>query len=239
MAGMIKRRKILAAAALAGLLFTGSGTAGETPEATARAVEQKLRAVSSIQAEFEQLHFSMSVSAPMRGKGRFYFQKPDLMRWEYEEPEKQVFLYTEGVFQFYIPDENRLIRSRVSRERFESEILSLFTGTRRLTETYRIEEAGFPTENRGADQIMLTPLEDNGELAYLLLETDRKTRNILKAVLFDWAGTKQEFRFQRIRTGQRFPEGTFVLDVPPGTEILDEDDIIRSPVKPFAAEIVY
>jgi outer membrane lipoprotein carrier protein len=238
MAGMIERWKILAAAALACLVFIGPGSAGETPEATARAVEQKLRTVSSIQADFEQFHFSMSVSVPMHGKGRFYFQKPDLMRWEYDEPEKQVFLYADGVFQFYIPDENRLIRSRVSRERFESEILALFSGTRRFAETYRIEAAGFPTENRAADQIMLNPLEEDGELAYILLETDRKTRNILKAVLFDWAGTKQEFRFRRIRTGQRFPAGTFILDVPPGTEILDDDDIIRGASKPFAGKTV-
>jgi len=54
--------------------------------------EKKLFSLSSIKADFEQIYYSVSITTPLREKGEFTLKKPDLMKWEYREPEEKVFL---------------------------------------------------------------------------------------------------------------------------------------------------
>ena len=217
-------KKISFVAALGFFLLTQGQAL--TPEEIAANVEKKLNSMRSLQAEFENLYYSMSVSLPLREKGIFYFKRPDRMRWEYKEPEKKLFLFKEGTFLFYIPEENQLIRSRTFKEGYESGILALLGGRQSLRDNYRIELNAFPTENKKVHQIKLTPRAE-GEFSYILLEIDASNWLILKAIFFDWAGNKQEFRFSRIRIDVPLPSNLFDLEVPPGCEIIDDEDLIK------------
>jgi len=193
-----------------------------TIEDIALKVERKLRSVQSIQANFDQIFYSSSVSTPLREKGKFYFKKPDLMKWEYKDPEEKIFLYKEGVFLFYIPEDKELFRSSLSKETYESEILSLLSGKKRLKDDYLLESNSFPSENQKAWQLKLTPREE-GEYTYILLEIDEKTWLIRKAIFFDWAGNKSEFRFSQIKTNVRLPKKVFDLKIPPDVEIFEDE----------------
>ncbi len=193
-----------------------------TIEDIALKVERKLRSVQSIQANFDQIFYSSSISTPLREKGKFYFKKPDLMKWEYKDPEEKIFLYKEGVFLFYIPEDKELFRSSLSKETYESEILSLLSGKRRLKDDYLLESNSFPSENQKAWQLKLTPREE-GEYTYILLEIDEKTWLIRKAIFFDWAGNKSEFRFSQIKTNVRLPKKVFELKIPPDVEIFEDE----------------
>lgn len=196
------------------LLFT------DTPEDIASKAETKIRSLRSIQAEFEQIYYSSTVSTPLREKGRFYFKKPDLMKWEYKEPEEKIFLYKEGLFQFYIPEDNQLIQSSISEEGHEAEILSVFSGKRQLKDHYAVEFSPFPTDDQKAWQLKLNPKEED-EYSFILLEIDAKTWLIQKAIFFDWAGNKTEFKFSKIKTNARFRKNLFELNLPPGVEIIE------------------
>jgi len=193
-----------------------------TIEDIALKVERKLRSVQSIQANFDQIFYSSSISTPLREKGKFYFKKPDLMKWEYKDPEEKIFLYKEGVFLFYIPEDKELFRSSLSKETYESEILSLLSGKKRLKDDYLLESNSFPSENQKAWQLKLTPREE-GEYTYILLEIDEKTWLIRKAIFFDWAGNKSEFRFSQIKTNVRLPKKVFELKIPPDVEIFEDE----------------
>ena len=144
------------------------------------------------------------------------------MKWEYKDPEEKIFLYKEGVFLFYIPEDKELFRSSLSKEKYESEILSLLSGKKRLKDDYLLESNPFPSENQKAWQLKLTPIEE-GEYTYILLEIDEKTWLIRKAIFFDWAGNKSEFRFSQIKTNVRLPEKVFELKVPPDVEIFEDE----------------
>jgi outer membrane lipoprotein carrier protein len=193
-----------------------------TPREAASRIEARLRAATALRSEYEHLYYSMTASDPLREKGRLLFQKPDRMRWDSREPEAQTFLYKDGLILYYIPAEKQLIRSRVSGEGSEIEILSLLSGRKSLTEAYVVDDSPFPTESKDAVQIRLTP-KTEGEFTYVLLETDASTWLIRKAVFFDWAGNKQEFRFSRIEVDPRLAPELFDLKVPPGTEVIEDD----------------
>jgi outer membrane lipoprotein carrier protein len=191
-----------------------------TPQDVAMRTEKKLFSLSSIKADFEQIYYSVSVTTPLREKGEFTFKKPDLMKWEYQEPEEKVFLYKKGNFLFYIPEDNQLIKSSLAEENHESEILNLLSGKKILQDHYLIEFSPFPTENAHAVQLKLIPREED-EYSFILLEIDEKSWLIRKAIFLDWVGNKTEFRFNRIKTNVRVPQSFFELKVPPDVEIIE------------------
>jgi len=184
-------------------------------------VEKKLQSLSSLQANFEQIFYSTSISTPLREKGKFYFRKPDLMRWEYKEPEERIFLYKEGSFLYYLPEENQLIRSSRFKEKYESEILGLLSGQKGLKANYALELSDLPQEKKSSCELKLTPKEE-GEYSFILLEIEEGTWLIQKAVFFDWAGNKMEFLFDQVKTNVRFSPGLFELKIPPDCEIIED-----------------
>jgi len=192
-----------------------------TPEDVAMRTEKRLLSLRSIKADFEQIYYSVSITTPLREKGEFTFKKPDLMKWEYREPEEKVFLYKKGNFLFYIPEDNQLIKSSLAEENHESEILSLLSGQKTFQDHYLIEFSPFPTENTHSFQLKLTPREED-EYSFILLEIDEKSWLIRKAIFLDWAGNKTEFRFSHIRANVRVPLSFFELKVPPDVEIIEK-----------------
>ena len=218
----VKRFLALLAAAL-----VASGVAyAQTAEEAASNLERALRAARTLQAKFEQFHYSASVSAPLRERGELYFQRPDRMRWEYKDPQDKVFLFKDEVFEMYIPEDNTLTRSRVSPEAYESDILGILLGARSFAEAYDIENNPFPTDASRVRQIRLTPREE-GEFSHILLEIDERTWLLRRAVFIEWAGTKREFVFSQVRTNVRLSPRIFELKVPPDCEIIDDGETAR------------
>ena len=197
-----------------------------TAEEAVANLDRALKAVGTLQARFEQLHYSMSVSAPLREKGEFFFQKPDRMRWEYKDPQDKVFLYKDGVLEMYLPEEKQLTRSPVSKEALESDIFGIFLGVMSFDDAYIVEDNPFPTEASRVRQVKLTPRTE-GDYSHILLEIDEATWLLRRAIFLEWAGNKREFVFSQVRTGVRLPAKAFTLKVPAATEIIDDTENAR------------
>jgi outer membrane lipoprotein-sorting protein len=187
-------------------------------------VERKLRSMRSLQANFRQIYYSSTVSTPLNEKGKFYFQKPDWMRWEYKDPEEKIFLYKDGAFLMYFPEDKEVLQSELSKEKYESEILTLLSGQKNLKDDYTVEFSPFPSDSQKTWKLKLTPKEES-DYTHILLEIDEKTWLIRKVFFFDWAGNKQEFQFSQIKTDVRFPQKTFELDIPPDVEIIKDEPL--------------
>lgn len=198
-----------------------SAVAAVTADQAVDNLQQALKAITTFQARFEQLYYSMSISEPLREKGDLFLQKPDRMRWNYKTPQDKVFLYKEGVLEMYLPEENQLTRSPVSKEALESDIFGIFLGTMSFRDAYAVEDNPFPTDATRVRQVKLTP-KTEGDYSHILLEIDETTWLLRRAIFLEWAGNKREFVFSQIKTGVRIPAKTFTLKVPPGTEIIDD-----------------
>jgi outer membrane lipoprotein-sorting protein len=209
-----------------GLFVLAAGALAVTPEEAVANLERALKAVGTLQAKFEQLHYSMSVSAPLREKGEFFLQRPDRMRWEYRNPQDKVFLYKDGLLEMYLPEEKQLTRSHVPRETLETDIFGIFLGVMSFRDAYVIEDSPFPTDASRIRQVKLTPRTE-GDYSHILLEIDEHTWLLRRAIFFEWAGNKREFIFSQIRTGLRLPARTFELKVPPDCEIIDDGENVR------------
>ena len=212
------------------LAFGSSGRAAVTPGEAVANLGRALKAAGTLKADFEQSHYSMSVSTPLKEKGEFFLARPDRMRWVYKSPQDKVFLYKDGLLEMYLPEDRQLTRSRVPPEALETDIFGIFLGKISFEEAYVIENSPFPTDAAGVRQVKLTPRTE-GDFSHILLEIDERTWLLRRAIFFEWTGTKQEFLFNRVRTGVRLPPATFELKVPPDTEIIDQER--PTDAKPF------
>ena len=210
-----KMKRLICFLTLAALSFA------QTAEEVALRVENTLRSYRSFQANFEQLYFSATVSVPLHEKGKLYFKKPNLMKWEYQDPEEKVFLIKDDLFWDYNKEEKQLIKYNLSGGEHNSEVLSLLSGQVALLDHYTVELNPFPTETPNPLQIKLTPKDEETADTFLLLEIDEKTWFIQKLISFDWTGNKTEFRFSRIKTNINLPNRTFELRVPSDVEIIE------------------
>jgi outer membrane lipoprotein carrier protein len=217
-------KRILASLGLA-LLFlqlpAGSSFSPISPQEAARNIEKAFASLRSLRADFEQSYYSASLATPLLEKGKLMLQKPDLMRWEYSEPERNIYIYKGGISFAYFPEDNQLFRHTLSPEEKDWAIFSLLTGQARVSETYTIEAAEFPTDNKASVQLKLIPLKE-GELSYILIEADPRTWLLEKVISLDWAGNKQEFHFSGFKLNPRLDARLFELEVPPGCEIIDD-----------------
>jgi outer membrane lipoprotein-sorting protein len=207
------------------------------PKTVALNVEKAFTSLRSLRADFEQSYYSASMATPLVEKGRLYLQKPDLMRWEYREPERNVFLYREGISLAYFPEDNQLYRHALSPEEKDWAIFSLLTGRAKILDTYDVEAAEFPAERKPAVQIKLVP-KTEGETSHILLQVDPRTWLLERIVFFDWTGNKQEFTFSGLKLNPRLEARTFELDVPADCEVIDDLSPARRQPKPNAAPSV-
>jgi len=202
-------------------LCAGSLPASISPQEAARNIEKAFASLRSLQADFEQYYYSASLATPLLEKGKLILQKPDLMRWEYLEPERNIYIYKGGVSLAYFPEDNQLFRHTLSPEEKDWAVFSLLTGRARIIETYTIEAAKFPTDKKVSVQLKLIPLEE-GELSYILIEADPRTWLLEKVIFLDWAGNKQEFHFSGFKLNPPLDARLFELEVPPGCEVIDD-----------------
>ncbi len=181
--------------------------------------EEKFRTIKSFSANFTQIYYSSSFSTPLKEKGKVYFKTPFSMRWDYFEPERKIFVYFNGEFLLYIPEDNQVIKSSQLKEKFESEILSILTGQSRISQNYEISFAPSIKTKKGNYLLKLMPLKEK-EYSFILIEIEKNNWLIKRAVFFDWAGNKQEFIFSNIKENIIISKNLFTLNFPPDVEII-------------------
>ena len=213
-----RKTPIIPALLIAIGLLTAAGQPAEDPAAR---LQEKLRALRSLQADFEQWYYSGTVAKPLHEKGRLFLQKPDLMRWEYTEPEAKVFLYKDEVFSQYYPEDGQLIRSSLAKAQYESEVLTLLSGQKNLDQDYEIKPDLSTPEARAVGRLTLVPRVE-GEYSAISLDVDSRTGLIRRADFQDSAGNHTVFNFNKIKENPALKAAVFVLDIPPDTEIIDE-----------------
>jgi len=203
------------------IAFTASFSITISPQEAVRGLEKKFASLRSLQADFDQAYYPASIATPLEEKGRFSFERPERMRWEYLEPEPKVYIYKEGLSLAYFPEDQQLFRFTLTSEEKDSAIFSLLTGRARIEDDYLVEAADFASDRKNPLQLKLTPKEE-GEFSHILLEIDPAAWLIEKAIFHDLGGNRQEFRFRAIRANPRLDPAIFELAVPPGTEIIDD-----------------
>src|SRR6266576_3193754 len=195
------------AVALASLLLTSSFVDTAIP---VKRLEAMYRGARTLQVTFFE-RYSENGRVVRTEAGVAYFERPGKMRWDYESPEKNVFLVDGKNAWFYVPADHTVTRVPAKRSTDWRTPLSLLVGTMkvsRICNKIGLAEPQAP-EYSADDMVYLEVQESSGELVRVLVS--------------DPGGVGIEFRFANWQLHPQLDDSFFRFQVPPGVAIVNGD----------------
>lgn len=168
--------------------------------------------------------------------GIAYFRRPGKMRWEYESPEKNLFLVDGKSAWFYVPADHTVTRVPAKQSTDWRTPLALLAGEVKLSRICaRVDLASAEKPEKDGDVVLSCLLkgsatkagqtsgnestESNGDM--LFLEITQDTSQLVRAVVRGSGGVDIEFKFKDWQFDPPLPDSFFRFDVPPGVAIVN------------------
>jgi outer membrane lipoprotein carrier protein len=188
-------------------------------------LEDRYRKAATLRATFLE-RYSENGKEMRLEAGKAYFLRPGRMRWEYEKPEKNLFLVDGKYVWFYAPDDHTATRMPAKKsDDWRTPIAFLTTGMKlsRIcsevgptqeakpstagNEVYRCVLRGSESEKDSAAQKVFFEISPQGELARIVVPQE--------------AGVQIEFEFKDWEWNPTLAKNLFQFEPPPGTVIVN------------------
>jgi outer membrane lipoprotein carrier protein len=202
------------------VLVTAAGpTAAGDDDAFARRLVERLEvrqsAARDVVARFVQSYRSGMLGREVVESGTVTIKRPGLMRWEYEDPEKKLFISDGRTFYFYVPEDRQVIVQEHDEQR--SLAGRLLTGEGGILEEFHVA-LDEPLED-GVFRVRLAPRKPDAELERAFVDVEPS--GCLRGVLIeDVQGNRTRFRFEDVKENTGAPDRIFRFEIPPGVEVI-------------------
>lgn len=193
-------------------------------------MEAKYRTAKTLEATFLE-RYSESGRLLRSESGTAYFRRPGKMRWEYDAPEKDLFLVDGKSAWFYVPADHTVTRVPAKHSTDLRTPMALLAGEMKVSRVCsRVElttseepqkegdtvfscamrgTEGAKSANSGQDNAYFEVAPDSGELTRILVRQAD--------------GVEIEFRFANWQFDPPLAPSMFHFDVPPGVAIVKAD----------------
>lgn len=200
-----------------------------------QSLEARMRHTATLKAAFYE-KYNDGNGGMMAESGTVYFSRPGRMRWEYESPEKKLFLVDGTNVWFYVPADHAVSRAKLKESSDWRTPLALLTGRADLKRFCRKIDLVDANSISGGDAdsaplaakdtvLSCTPRGDSGEkgegVHKVLFEMDPEAR-LVRILIREAGHVETEFRFGNWQENIEIPETKFHFVPPPGVAIVDE-----------------
>lgn len=225
------------------LLFalTGLGSPdrdnSEAKQAAAK-LEARYRGARVMQATFLE-RYTENGRTLRTEAGTAYFRRPGKMRWEYDSPEKNLFLVDGKIAWFYVPADHTVTRVPAKESTDWRTPIALLTGEMRLSRVCSNVDVAKKLPEQ-PENVLLScelrirkkssastydpqeqDLSANKEEEEVLLEVNRGTGDLARVLVQEKAGVGLEFKFGNWQFDPPVPDSLFRFDVPRGVAIVN------------------
>ena len=199
---------------------------GSTAKALVRLLEEHYRHPQTLRAVFLE-RYSEGQKQGRVESGNVYFRRPGQMRWEYDSPEKKLFLVDGKTSWFYVPYDHTVTKSPAKESSDWRTPLALLTGkadlTRMCSRIDLVTQSGIPS---GHSVLRCLPREPKGssedkEITEVFLEIDTSSGELARIEARQPGGIELEFRFGNWQTNVTLPDDMFRFQVPVGVAVVD------------------
>ncbi|MEJ5348744.1 MAG: outer membrane lipoprotein carrier protein LolA [Desulfosoma sp.] len=202
--------------------FSEAGQAAEisVPEILSK-MENTYRTLSAYTADFTQWTTSVASSgATTKAHGVFYYQKPYRMRWEYEAPDRQIFVAFKDTAWLYIP-EDRQISLLEMKELLQSPVMrTFFEGVVQLKENFQATlDAASASEETAV--LRLTPKQEDPNVRDLRVWVDTTAYTITEIEAHDALGNINRIQFHNQKYVPNLPKELFAFNPDETVVVLD------------------
>lgn len=224
---------VLCALALLLSPITGSKPAGEL----ASRMEARYRGAKTLQATFLERYVENGTVLRTEA-GTAYFRRPGKMRWEYERPEKDLFLVDGKTAWFYVPADHTVTRVPAKQSEDLRTPLALLAGQMKISRICaRVELADAEKPLREGDTVLRCRVRgekqsaastDESESALgagasdaVFFEIAPDSGELARLIVRQRGGVEVEFRFENWRFDPSIPDTMFRFEPPAGVAIVN------------------
>lgn len=236
---------------LCGLLFLPLWPLWGTQNSPDSSASRSKPAVGTIQKRFEERYrnavrlevtflerYSENGQLVRTEAGKAYFERPGKMRWEYEAPEKNLFLVDGKTAWFYVPADHTVTRVPAKKSTDWRTPLALLAGEVKLSRICnKLGYAQQPAPENSADVVLYCELRGaskleegreadhqparDGALDVAYLEVDESSGELVRVQVSDTGGVGIEFRFANWQFNPKVEDSFFRFQVPRGVAIVN------------------
>jgi outer membrane lipoprotein carrier protein len=216
------------------LLFPSPAHRNSGAKQVAQAIEARYRTARTLKAYFYE-RYSDGSGGVAAESGTVYFSRPGRMRWEYQSPEKKLFLVDGKNVWFYIPADRSVSRAKVKSSSDWRTPLALLVGKAKLSDLCQrldlVDPDGKYSDAAGfqpavGDRVLRCvprgESDKHGNAAQVVyLETDPQAQ-LVRVVIHQPGNAVTEFRFGDWKENIPISEAKFHFQPPPGVAIVDQ-----------------
>jgi outer membrane lipoprotein carrier protein len=226
---------------LIGVLFAAVSV---TPDVRSivKQFEARYRSARTLKAAFLERYFENGRLVRVEA-GTAYFLRPGRMRWEYESPEKNLFLVDGKTAWFYVPADHTVTRVPAKESADWRTPLSLLAGETKVSRVCaEIQSAPNETPESSDNSVFrcfirqARPIpraqnsshiaQTGGETAdTILFEIVRNSGDLVRVVARDPGGVAFEFHFGDWVTNPHLADSFFQFTVPPSVAIVNGESL--------------
>jgi outer membrane lipoprotein carrier protein len=200
-------------------------------------METRYRGAKTLQAAFLE-RYAENGSVVRSEAGTAYFRRPGKMRWEYERPEKDLFLVDGKTAWFYVPADHTVTRVPAKESGDLRTPLALLAGQMKISRVCsRVEFADTVNPLAEGDAVLRclvrgekqdTVKTDEPEYALgagandvVFFEVARGSGELTRLIVRQAGAVEVEFRFENWRFDPAIPDSMFRFEPPPGVAIVN------------------
>lgn len=211
-------------------------------------LESRYRTARTLQANFLE-RYSENGQLLRSEAGIAYFRRPGKMRWEYESPEKDLFLVDGKTAWFYVPADHTVTRAPAKESTDWRTPLALLAGEMKLSRVCaRVNLAVNEVPETPGDVVLACRLrsdsgqsgksasldtdglQDSGAEQAVYLEIEPASGDLSRVLVREKAGVSVDFRFGGWRFDPPLPDSFFRFEIHQGVAIVNGEG--SDPSKP-------
>lgn len=187
-----------------------------------RELESSYKGVRSLRAEFSQSY--RWGNRTRTETGTVYFARGGRMRWQYQEPQKKLFLSDGKRVLLYVPEEKQLTRSKVKSTEDVRVPFRLLLSRLDLHKAFQeITYADQAADTRPGDRVLraIPKHGDDSGIHEVFLEITPDF-DIRRLVVVYADKTRMKFTFEHVQRNVAVRDSQFEFTPPPGTQVIDQ-----------------
>lgn len=190
-----------------------------SPDALARALQQRYERVRDFSADFTQTYRGGALRTQARERGTVTVKKPGRMRWEYSDPEKKEIVSDGQTLYMYFPQDRRVMVQDVPPEGGANTGAMFLAGRGDVSRDFT---ASFAKEQpKGQIALQLTPTQPQADYEHLIVALDPDTLQIRSLTTLDRLGGENTLTFTNLKENRGVSDRAFEFRVPNGVTVTD------------------
>ena len=214
----------LHAVVLAALLAPGLTAARQTslpPTQVASALQVKYDQVRDFSADFVHAYEGGILKRNLSERGVVQVKKPGKMRWEYQSPEKKLFVSDGRQMYLHEVGPNQVTVFTVPDADQAATAVLFLAGKGNLTRDFTVTYGEGGTDDTYV--LKLQPKTPERDYDWLQVTVDRKTMQIRALSAADSQGGRSTFRFSNIKENVGMADKAFTFRIPRGADVIRAD----------------